>query len=583
MALNQSVILSAQKTALQGEILTLGVKLRDIYDQIKDIEDNRAIKIEEAREEFLAAARMEIDGKYHESVLFLETEIREIDDYINSVVIEDDHEDLSEAMQKRETLNKASIRITEFYNQLLRTSQKEFIDLAITDGTLSLNVFRKHLKKLDSYILHLTEIEKLYVIIEKNPELIVSNLLTSKDEEEDVEETSTDTVVKNIVYYIRGFWLGPIQIVTFVFKLVRTVKRVRDLHMYSKLYHLLVRTIFQIQEENNSVIQEVFVNLLDNVRNSKLDTRKERENELNELNALIDREKKSIFFTTDSLEKEIAKNLYNLQQLHEEIEKELKFKQDELNDVDQKLRSNYERTMTQAQKERDQFMNPRNEIRHVVLPPNLIWDVKETSNIYFPILPGLYVYISRESTTKFLKLFVYQLRNYMKWGSVKFHILDKMKASWINRFLLPDESNSDMILTDMTRDFKEEICVIHDALDRRLKSILNNFNNIAEYNTVQAELESEPFPYLFLVQFLEDDQKFNDEMVHLFVTGEKVGVVPMVFIKRDDLTSAALKIYERYVENVIELTQTGLTTLPSSIFRQNFEKELEEKQNNFIR
>jgi len=171
----------------------------------------------------------------------------------------------------------------------------------------------------------------------------------------------------------------------------------------------------------------------------------------------------------------------------------------------------------------------------------------------------------------------------MKWGTLKIHILDMMKASWINRFLLPEESNSDILLTDMTKDFDEKISVIHDALDRKLKAVLTSFNNIAEYNTAQEELGSEPIPYEFIIQFLENDQKFNDEIVHLFVAGEQVGVIPMLFIKREDITPAALQIYEKYVNNVIELSQTGLTTLPSSIFRQNFEKELEEKRSGFKR
>jgi len=579
MALSQSVILSAQKTKLSGEILTLGTQLRDVYDQIKDIEDNRAEKIEEAQADYIAEERLKIDEKYSDAMSALEKEIRGIDEYIKSVVIEDDHHELTEVMQKKETLNKASIRITEFYNQLLKTSQREFIDLATTEAVLPYKTFRKHIKNLDSYILHLTNIEKLYALIESNPEMIVTNLASGgKDNNGDDDDTPE---VKNITYYIRGFWLGPLQAVAFPVKLVRAVHRVRTLHNYAKLYHLLVQTVFQVQEENNSLIQEIFQNLLEDVRNSKLDVRKEKEKELNHLIDMVEREKKDIYFSTDTIEEEISRTLYQLQQQHEKLDEEIAQKTKELEVVDQQLRSNHERTMTQAQKEREQFMNPQNDVRHVVLPPSLIWDVKEATNAYFHVLPGLYVYTSRESTTKFLRLLTYQLRNYMKWGTLKIHILDMMKASWINRFLLPEESNSDILLTDMSRDFNEKISVIHDALDRKLKAILTNFTNIAEYNTVQEELGSEPIPYEFVIQFLESDQKFNDEIVHLFVAGEAVGVIPMLFIKREDITPAAIRIYEKYVDNVIELTQTGLTTLPSSVFRQNFEKELEENRGKF--
>ena len=578
MALNQSVILSAQKTKLSGEILTLSTQLRDVYDQIKDIEDNRAEKIEDAQADYIAEERLKIDEKYSGEMSALEKDIHEIDEYIKSVVIEDDHHELTEVMQKKETLNKASIKITEFYNQLLKTSQKEFIDLAITESVLPYKTFRKHIKNLDSYTLHLTKIEKLYALIESSPEMIVSNLAAGKrgaSDDDDVPE------VHNITYYIRGFWLGPLQTVTFPVKLIRAVHRVRILHNYSKLYHLLIQTVFQVQDENNSLIQEIFQNLLEDVRNSKLDARKEKEAELNHLIAVVEKEKKEIYFSTDAIEEEISKTLYQLQQQHGELEDALTHKSRELEDVDQKLRSNHERTMIEAQKEREQFMNPQNDVRHVILPSNLIWDVRESGNIYFPVLPGLYVYTSRESTTKFLRLLTFQLRNYMKWGALKIHILDMMKASWINRFRLPEESNSDIFLTDMSRDFNEKISVIHDALDRKLKAILTNFTNIAEYNAVQEELESEPIPYEFVIQFLENDQKFNDEIVHLFVAGEQVGIIPMLFIKREDITPAAIKIYEKYVDNVIELTQTGLTTLPSSVFRQNFEKELEEKRGKF--
>jgi len=580
MALNQSVILSAQKTKLSGEILTLSTQLRDIYDQIKDVEDNRAEKVEEAQEDYLAEERLKIDEKYSEEMSALEKEIKEIDEYITSVVIEDDHYELSEVMQKRETLNKASIKITEFYNQLLKASQKAFIDLAFTEAVLPYKTFRKHIKNLDSYILHLTNIEKLYSLIERNPEMIVTNFV-DKDKKDISDEDDDTPEVSNITYYIRGLWLGPIQVVTFPVKLIRAVERVYTLHRYSKLYHMLVQTVFQVQEENNSLIQEIFQNLLKDVRNSKLDTRKEKEVELEKLISVVEREKKEIFFSSDDIEDEIFKMLYQLQKQYEQLEEEIARKKAELEDVDQKLRSSYERTMIQAQKEREQFMNPQNDVRHVVLPPNLIWDVKEASNVYFPVLPGLYVYTSRDSTTKFLRLLTFQLRNYMKWGTLKIHILDMMKASWINRFLLPEESNSDILLTDMSRDFNEKISVIHDALDRKLKAVLTNFTNIAEYNTVQEELGSEPIPYEFVIQFLENDQKFNDEIVHLFVAGEQVGIIPMLFIKREDITPAAIKIYEKYVDNVIELTQTGLTTLPSSVFRQNFEKELEEKRGGF--
>jgi len=580
MALNQSVLLSAKKTKLSGEILTLSTQLRDIYDQIKDVEDNRAEKVEEAQADYVLEERLKVDEKYSDALSALEKEIKEIDEYIKSVVIEDDHHELSEVMQKKETLNKASIKITEFYNQLLKTSQKEFVDLAVTEDILPYKTFRKHIKNLEAYILYLTDIEKLYALIEKNPEMIVANLV-DKEMHESGDDEDDNPEVKNIMYYIRGLWLGPVQVVTFPIKLIRAVHRVRTLHNYSKLYHMLVQTVYQVQEENNSLIQEIFQNLLDDVRNSKLDIRKEKEAELEKLISIIEREKKEIFFSSDDIEEKISKLLDQLQKQHEQLEKEIMRLKTELNDVDQKLRSNHERIMTQAQKEREQFMNPFNEVRHVVLPPNLIWDVKEVCNIYFPVLPGLYVYTSRDTTTKFLRLLTFQLRNYMKWGTLKIHILDMMKASWINKFLLPEESNSDILLTDMSRDFNEKISVVHDALDRKLKAILTNFPNIAEYNTVQDELGSETIPYEFIIQFLENDQKFNDEIVHLLVAGEQVGVIPMLFIKREDITPAAIKIYEKYVENVIELTQTGLTTLPSPVFRQNFEKELEEKRSGF--
>jgi len=578
MVLNLTVKLSGQKSKLSGEILTKETQLRDIYEQIKDAEDNRAEKVEEAQIEYLAAERLKIDEKYSEEVTALEKEIAEINEYIKSVVIEDDHHELSEVMQKKETLNKASIKITEFYNQLLKASQKEFIDLAITEDILPYKKFRKHIKNLDSYILHLTNIEKLYTLIEANPEMVVTNLVSNENRKISDDDEDDAPEVKNITYYIRGVWLGPIQVVTFPIKLIKAVRRVHILHKYSKLYHMLIQTVFQVQEENNSLIQEIFQNLLDDVRNSKLDTRKEKEAELDKLLSVNEREKKEIFFSTDDIEETINKTLYQLKKKHEELEETIAKMRAELDVIDQKLRSNYERIMTEAQKEREQFMNPRNEVRHVILPTNLIWEVREATNGYFPVLPGLYTYTSRETTTKFLRLLTFQLRNYMKWGTLKIHILDVMRASWTNRFLLPDESTTDILLTPMSEDFDETISVIHDALDRKLKAILSSFTNIAEYNTVQEELGSEPIPYEFVIQFLEHDQKFNDKIIQLFVAGEQVGVIPMLFIKREDITPAAIKIYEKYVDNVIELTQTGLTTLTSSIFRQNFEKELEEKQ-----
>jgi len=528
--------LTEQEQKLQKDIAVLTKEVQSHMDAFDaDVSLNK--------EKFFNETEARVTEEHENQVQELTKRINELDEKISSIHVDDTDESVREAVEKRDYLNAAAIEVQAYYNVLLDISEEEFIELAITTKTISMQAFRKEMGKLDYYKRSLSKLE--------------SKQLMNMDGERNV--------------WLQAILLGPILAVRLPFLLIKAVRRAKVLHLFSRKYYVLVETLMVLSQATNeeivSTLKGVVNERKDNLYQKKVEAGEALSKLREEIREKINAENEKCPDFADV----ITDLIFDKNQELDKLNAEHNIAQEELRVVTEKLDAIMGRMIASYREIQNRFLNPSNTEKSSNMPNQLIYNFTKTSNIYFPFCDGLWIYTDRIVANKTVQSIVFQLRNYMAWGSITFQVFDVLMATFLAQMMFPD--NCDIRVYSLKEEQQACIDVLHDVLIRRSAIVLGSHSDITQYNTYQAGIDAPTLPFEVVIIFQEAVGQLSEKLVQILSLGPKLGIIVCVFLRSDLINDSAFKIYERYVSNVILLTKSGISVEEPSIFKQRFEKK----------
>jgi hypothetical protein len=535
--------LAKQKTALLDKEEKLTKESTDLANEIQTRQESFKEDLEVNKNKFFEDTEKKINEENDARIQELTVRVAELEKEIAAIEVNESDESVQEAVKRRDYLNSAAISIQEYYNVLIDVSELEFIELAVTTKTISFEAFRKEMGKMNYYKKSISKLESRELKVLQGEGSIL----------------------------LKALFFGMYLAVRLPFLFFAAVKRAKILHLFSRKYYVLTETLLLLSqaasEEIINTLQGVVAERKDNLFQRKADATEELNNLHDEVQEKIEEAKSNCPDFEDAL----TNNLFELTQKKQTADKELETVKEELSNVTDKLNAIEKEIEASFRTIREKFVNPSNQEKTYNMPATLIYSYTTTSNSYFNLSGGLWIYTDRLIASQAVQSIIFQLRNCMTWGSVTFSIFDVLMATFLNSMMFPE--NCDIQIYSLKEQQAAYIDTVHDLLIRRSSLVLSSYADIYQYNTYQAGIDAPTLPYELIIIFQEDTSQLSEKLVQLMSLGPKLGMTVMMFVQAEMIDANSFKIYERYVPNVSELTKTGVTSSTPAIFKQRFTKK----------
>lgn len=531
----QKAVLTRSKSNLVSSVDALK---SDLEKQIKYFSQD----VKSSQEAFFDQVEEECNSFFREKIDAYSDRVNEVDQLINDLNITESDESVRSALEKRDYLNSCAVVLNEYYNILLDVSELYFIELAITRKTTTFPLFRKEMKKMDFYKLTLLKLEsKKMSGLEEGSNIWLSTLMHG--------------------------WVRSIKLPYLIYN---AVQRANALHKFSLRYYILMETFINLTQSNNDEIVETLKGVVKEREDSLYSRKLLAEESLNkvyeDLQSRIESERLKCINFEDAINAEMAQKNEEL----EGLEKELEVVDLELSEVTDKLSLILDNLSKAFREIRDRFLNPSNQDKSYNLPTNLIYGFSDTRNTYLSLVGGLWIYNDRNLANASILSIIFQLRNYMKWGSINFNVFDILMAGFLTKMMF--KNNCDISISSMKEDQESCIDILHDTLIRRNAVITASHEDVHSYNTYQSSIDAPTMSFEVLVIFQEEVSNLNEKIVQIMSRGSQLGILVLVLLRGELITENTFKTYERYVENIVTLTKGGISVEDPRIFGQKYDK-----------
>lgn len=514
--------------------------------------------IVEYKEEEMKDLELEVNRKYKPQLQALDKEIEELEELIAIKSTNEESVDLIAAREKQAYLDKAAIVLETLRIALEKASHPHFVSLAYNEKKLSMSKYRKLFSTMENRIDEIQE----WNMYTARPFSIVEN----KEQEKGY----------NKVNYLYSILYSP-YILWNIFPALNTViKRNQTLHKYAQFYHTLMFNTIRIRVATAEQIEKLFSDLVD-IKQQSLN---EKLQELRDKWDALDSEKDKALS-----ELEVDSSAYEISQdeilkkyevdLRDAKEKIVTFSNriNELKVILSRLDSEYTDAL---EVEREPYIKSGNEA--VVLPPRLLFDYSRGGNKLIDFKEGLYLFEERDEVFQYIRLIIYQIRNYMKWGTYHFRLHDLLRAEELLDLQLDDATNSDITIYSLKNEKRDMVEVLHDLHKRRSKQISSVAQSIGEFNLLASEQDSSLVGYNIVMIYDEDKLELSEELIQLLNLGPRFGIIVMIFVPKEKIDSRVLRTYSSFIKNTTELTDSGLTQHDTKEFI--YELEYEESDSN---
>ena len=527
-----------KKASLEAEINTL---TENITKHLEHFDQDVSL----SRDTFNNKVDERVDKEYEQKVQEMTQRIAELESQIAAVEIDESDSTVRDAIERRDYLNAAAISVQEYYNILLHVSEPEFIELAVTTKIISFAALRKEMKKMDYYKLSLSKLE--------------SKPLINIDGERSI--------------WLQALLLGWLLAFRLPFLIIKAVKRAKVLHLFSRKYYILMETLLVLSQAASEEIIKTLQGVVEERKDNLYQKKAAADEALNQLYEEIQEQKDREKESCPDFEERINNLILESNKELDNLRADLAVVDDELRIITEKLNIIIGKEAASFREIRERFLNPSNTDKSRSLPPKLIYKFADSQNTYFNFVSGLWVYTDRTLANTVVLAIVYQLRNYMAWGSITFQMFDVLMATFLNGLMFPD--NCDIRVHSMRAEQDACIDVLHDMLVRRSALIFSSHEDISQYNNYQAGIDAPTLPYEVVIIFQEAVTQLSEKLVQILSLGPKLGVTVCVFLRDDFLNESSFKTYERYVENVVEVTKTGITPYEPPVFGLRYVKKPE--------
>jgi hypothetical protein len=540
------------KSQIQFELSAIGSRLEKGLKALEERVNAREQTIEDKIASIKAERIDIIDTKYKDKQQELTVEYEGLLESISSNSIDKyADESIAEQYKKVEYLNSVAVQLDLLRQALLKVSTQYFIDKAAVTRTFSAKRYLRELEKIDFYV---REIDKT-----EGGGFFIAKLAAS----------ITKPLSYNMAYMLVSLLLGWLMVLLFPYYLARAVARAKLLHKYSVLYHKLMRTSVKLKNISSKDLETMLSQFLENKKNRLLEKLQDCEKRTEDIKNQIQQEKDSINIDRsqheieyDEAVLEMQSQIQGMRDRQEELDEKLKKVTSEIDELLKEQREVLAR-------ERDPYLNPTNTERNIELPEQIIYDFEDDKTRWFYVHPGVWVYNTRNLAESVSRSIIYQLRNYMKYGVIKFTVLDPLMGEFLRDMLL--EEKSDITIEFARTGIDSKIDMLHDYLIRRVDTIKKSAESISDYNKIQDKIKSELICYEIVMIYLESKLTLSEQLLRLMKLGSKYGIHVMLFIQREILTIENLKVYEKHVDWIQEISRTGITAKVPLSFRLDFE------------
>ena len=537
-------------------------KLEELEEDITYEEENIESDIESQKDDYIEEKQEEIKEEYEQKIEELQEEISSLNEKLNIQEV-DDTEELVEARERKEYLNTAGGLLNAFYLELKKSSTPYFVDLAYTEKQFNMKQFQKEFKSIPERVNELQNIrENLYAPFSK------------------VENSAKDKSF-NSLYYLWstvGAIAIPFMLIGATFK---TVRNIQYLHESARLYHRMMHSLVALKDKTDEEVNSIFGKLLKSKSQLIRDNLSKKTKELEDLQAQLQKDLDSIVFKDDDIRRAKSLAVVAKRNTLEKTEELISRLEEEIEDLESKIGALTDKRKIELEEERKHYLEA-SEDRSVQLPVQLLYDSSESSNSFFELKEGLYLYNDRDTVNSFLQILTFQLRNIMAWGSIQFRVLDLLGGEFASPLMLPasDKANAqDITISSLREEREQTIEMMHDLFRRRQTQVLAVADNISDYNLKQKETGSSPLAYQLIFIILDDAVKVEEKLTQLIYAGPSLGLLVFVFMKQELLNVQLAKTIETFFPAFIELTDTGLTTYDPISYRESLEAQEADKKN----
>ena len=515
----------------------------ELAQKIQTHLDNFDADVALNRDKFKDDIETRLNTEYEPKLADLTSRIHELEIKISTIVVDESDESVKDAIEKRDYLNAAAVEIQNYYNILLNISELEFIELAVTTKTISMQAFRKEMSKMDYYKLSMSKLE--------------SKSLLNLDGQRNV--------------WLQSLLLGTLYATRVPFLIVNAVKRARILHLFSKKYYVLVETLLILSQSTNEEIVETLRGVVDERKESLYQKKIAAEEALETLTEELQNKIDDEMLSCPDFAQTIHDVVFQLNGDKSVIDHELTEVNRELDEISVKLDLILGRFAAAYRETRDKFLNPSNDDRSKNLPLQVIWDFNDSGNQYFYLRSGLWVYTDKSFANSIVTLIIFQIRNYMTWGSVTFHVLDLLMATFLSPMMF--EFNCDIHVYSLKDEQSACIDVLHDLLMRRSNMLGGRYDDIYQYNNFQLGAEAPTLPFELGFIFQDAVTQPSEKMVQLLSIGPRFGILLCVFVQTELMNETTFRTYERYIQEVVLVAKGGISFFEPGIYKQSFEKK----------
>lgn len=522
-----------KKAELETLVQTLSTKIEE-HERLSEISIEEYIESETEKE------KEEIIRTNKIPKAKLEKEISELEDLISLKSTEEESEELIKAKERQAYLDKAAITLNSFKVALESASHSHFFWLGYNKKKINMSKYRK-----------------LYSVIEKRIDEVetwndyVAKPFSSVENKEKEKGYNKINYLYSIVY-------SPYVLFNIIPAFFTTIRRVKLLHKYSQMYHTLMNNTIKLRLATSEQIEKLFSELID-IRQKSLNEQlmilKEK------LDGLIDKEEQAI----DSIEINTSLKVIELNNLLEKYKVDVEDNKETIRTLSEriieikalldKIDSEYR---DKLEIERDPYIRGMDS-RSVVVPEKLLFDYSSGTNNFIKFNTGLYLFEDREDVFNLIRLVIFQIRNYMKWGTYHFRIHDLLSAVEVMDMLMKSESNNDISIYSLSEEKDQMVETLHDLYKRRIKQVMPVADNISEFNLIADTQDSSLLNYNFIFLYTEGKLTMNEQLIQLLTLGKKVGIFVMLFVHREQIDSKILIAHKAFIETTIELTDSGIT------------------------
>lgn len=179
----------------------------------------------------------------------------------------------------------------------------------------------------------------------------------------------------------------------------------------------------------------------------------------------------------------------------------------------------------------------------VILNPKFIYDVRNAKPVYFvhPQSSALFLYENQEDIYDFVRLLLIQLRVKLNPYNLNCMVYDTegLGVPYLSFNTNTEEADEAVkklfrIVTDNT-EIKNSLREYNDAVTKRIMTIRQSYDNIAEYNRDMLSSDSLTEPYEFIFFHNPIQQQLQDEnFKKVYANGGSLGIYMHVFIKSSE-------------------------------------------------